>query len=89
MKIAYWLGSAALLLLPSLASAQMSDADYCQALTQRYHTLVGSAATGHNPQPPPVDVEAAMAQCKAGNTAAGIPVLEQKLRDAKVELPKR
>jgi hypothetical protein len=30
-----------------------------------------------------------MDQCKTGNTAAGIPVLEQKLRNAKVDLPPR
>ena len=28
-------------------------------------------------------------QCKAGNTASGIPVLEQKLRDARIDLPSR
>jgi hypothetical protein len=30
-----------------------------------------------------------MEQCKEGDTADGIPVLEQKLRDAKVALPSR
>ena len=88
MKIFHCLGAAALL-LPSMALAQMSDADYCRALTQRYNTLVGSVEKGHNPQPAPVDAQAAIEQCKAGNTAAGIPVLEQKLRDAKIDLPKR
>ena len=31
----------------------------------------------------------AVAQCRAGNTAAGIPVLEQKLRNNGLELPAR
>jgi hypothetical protein len=84
-----YLFAAAALLLPAAAFAQMNDADYCRALSQRYQTLVGSVERGHNPQPAPVDAEAAIEQCKAGNTAAGIPVLEQKLRDAKVDLPKR
>jgi hypothetical protein len=88
MRIAYWFGTAALL-LPLAASAQMSDADYCAALTQRYNTLVGGVERGHNPQPAPVEVQTAMEQCKAGNTASGIPVLEQKLRDSKIDLPKR
>jgi hypothetical protein len=88
MKIAYLFAGAALL-LPAAAFAQMSDADYCRALSQRYQTFVGGVDRGHNPQPAPVDAQTAIEQCKAGNTAAGIPVLEQKLRDAKVELPKR
>jgi hypothetical protein len=76
-------------LMPMAAFAQMSDADYCRALTQRYQTYVANIATGHNPNPAPVEVQNAIEQCKAGNTAAGIPVLEQRLRDAKVDLPKR
>jgi hypothetical protein len=31
----------------------------------------------------------AMAKCKAGNTAAGIPVLEKFLKEGKVTLPPR
>jgi hypothetical protein len=90
MKIVCWFGSAALLLLlPCAAMAQMNDADYCRALTTRYQAFVGGVERGHNPQPAPVDAQTAIEQCKAGNTAAGIPVLEQKLRDAKVDLPKR
>lgn len=75
------------LMVPAMAFAQMSDADYCSALTQRYQTYVYNAATSRNPPSP--DAENAIAQCKAGNTAAGIPVLEKKLRDARIDLPKR
>jgi hypothetical protein len=84
-----FLFAATALLLPAAALAQTNDADYCRALTQRYQTFVAGVDRGHNPQPPPVDAQAAIEQCKSGNTAAGIPVLEQKLRDAKVDLPKR
>jgi len=40
-------------------------------------------------QPGGLDGQVAMAQCKAGDTAGGIPVLERKLQDAKVSLPRR
>jgi hypothetical protein len=77
------------LLIPAAAFAQMSDADYCAALTQSYQTYVSTTATGRSPEPTPIDAQNAIDQCKAGNTAAGIPVLERKLRDAKITLPKR
>ena len=88
MKHSSLLMSAALL-VPAAAFAQMSDADYCGALTQAYQTYVSTIQRGHAPDPPPVDAQVAIEQCKAGNTAAGIPVLEQKLLNAKIELPKR
>ena len=75
------------LMMPAMAFAQMSDAAYCSALTERYQTYVHNSSTNRNPPSP--DAESAIAQCKAGNTAAGIPVLERKLRDARVDLPKR
>ena len=75
--------------LPTAAFAQSSDADYCNALAQRYQTYVSNTATGRNPASPTADAQNAIAHCKAGNPAGGIPVLEQKLRDAKVDLPKR
>jgi hypothetical protein len=78
----------AALLVPAAAFAQMSDAAYCNALSNAYETYV-SGAQGRSPKSPEVDAQEAIAQCKAGNTATGIPVLEQKLRDAKVSLPKR
>jgi hypothetical protein len=46
-----------------------------------YRKLNTQAASG-----PEAD---AMAQCKAGNTAAGIPVLEKALKDGKATLPSR
>jgi len=79
----------AALMLPAIAFAQMSDADYCNALAQRYQTYVSNTETSRSPASPSAEIQNAIAQCKAGNTAAGIPVLERKLRDVKVELPKR
>ena len=67
--------------LPFAAMAAMTDAQYCEALSVEYRKLNTEASTG-----PQAD---AMAQCKAGNTAAGIPVLEKALKDGKVTLPSR
>ena len=38
---------------------------------------------------PQLDAIAAVDQCRRGNTAAGIPVLEKKLRDGLFSLPRR
>jgi hypothetical protein len=74
--------------LPLAASAQTSDATYCRRLTARYEAFVENMS-GHSMQPGGIDGQVAIAQCKAGNTAEGIPVLERKLQDAKINLPKR
>jgi hypothetical protein len=37
----------------------------------------------------PADGNIAISQCRSGNTAAGIPVLEKLLRNAGFDLPKR
>lgn len=74
--------------LPFAALAQGDDAAYCRALTlkfQRYVIKTGS----HSPNTGSLDGNVAVEQCRAGNTAAGIPVLERKLRNAGVELPAR
>jgi len=74
--------------LPLAASAQVSDATYCRRLTARYEAFIENM-NGHSQQPGGLDGRVAVEQCKEGNTAAGIPVLERKLRDAKVGLPNR
>jgi hypothetical protein len=56
------------LALPFAAMAALTDAQYCEALSTEYRKLNSDAASG-----PQAD---AMAQCKAGNTAAGIPVAQ-------------
>ena len=61
--------------------AQQSDAAYCQALAKLYREVNKGTASGAGAE--------AINQCNQGNTAAGIPVLEKSLTDAKVSLPKR
>lgn len=76
-----------ILLLPLGTTARADDLAYCRALTteyQKYYVKTG----GHSPRPGPIDGNVAADQCRQGNVA-GIPILEQKLRDAKVPLPKR
>jgi hypothetical protein len=44
---------------------------------------------GHSMQPGGLDGHVAVERYRRGSTAAGIPVLERKLQDAKVGLPNR
>jgi hypothetical protein len=88
MSIKY-LAAALAVAMPMAASAQASDATYCKALGEKYQTYVSNMQSGRSPMPESPDVRIAMDQCKTGNTTAGIPVLEQKLRNAKVDLPPR
>jgi hypothetical protein len=89
MKSINWLVPAVAALMPFGVSAQTSDANYCRALSQKYEAYISSKTMGRTPGQGTVDGSVAIEQCKAGNTAAGIPVLEQKLRDARVDLPPR
>ena len=82
-----WLVPAFAVFLPLAASAQSSDAEYCKALVAKYETYV-VRINGRSPSPGTVDGSVAAEQCKAGNPA-GIPVLERKLKDARVDLPAR
>jgi hypothetical protein len=81
-------------LLPALglcfvlsAEAQADDAAYCAQLSALYRRYLGN--TGEGRQFPDVTASVAMDECQKGNTAAGIPVLEKKLSDARFTLPKR
>ena len=89
MKSINWLMPAVAALLPFSAAAQTSDADYCKALTQKYETYISNMSVDRSPGPGTVDGSVAIAQCKNGNTAAGIPVLERKLCDSRIDLPPR
>jgi hypothetical protein len=68
-------------LAPVVAFGQSSDAQYCQALADLYRKV--------NKNNYEANVPTAIAECNKGNTAAGIPVLEKALTDAKVTLPTR
>jgi len=67
-------------------------AAYCTRLARTYDEYVGSigpALGGNATTGPPADLDTkvAIASCQDGNYAAGIPVLQQKLRDARVAVP--
>jgi hypothetical protein len=82
-----WLSALIALALPFAASAQSDDGAYCKALIQSYQHYVVKVGS-HSPNTGSLDGQVAMEHCRAGDTS-GIPVLEQKLRGAGVELPKR
>ena len=63
------------------------DAAYCAQLSALYRRYLGN--TGEGKMFPDVTAATAMSECERGNMAAGIPVLEKKLRDARFTLPKR
>src|SRR5258708_38009617 len=75
---------------PGMSVAQ-GDA-YCTKLSQTYIEYVGtvSGALGGNAsggEEADLGARVAIAQCQDGATASAIPVLQQKLRDAKVAVP--
>lgn len=70
------------------AFAQQSDPAYCSALGQTYERYVGSNASSTRSQQRDATVDAAISQC-ATKTASAIAVLEQALRNAKIDLPPR
>ena len=75
---------ALLLALPDPADAQGGDTAYCAQLSTLYRRYVQN---GPGRQ---YDAEAAVAldDCQKGNTQAGIPILEKKLRESGFTLPK-
>jgi hypothetical protein len=66
-----------------LAQAQSDEQAYCTQLSQLYRRYVQNA-TGRR-----IDVEAlqALDDCSRGKAASAIPVLEKRLRDAKITPP--
>lgn len=74
--------------------AQPGDLAYCQQLITQYTTYVGSVGgtlggKGDGGVPADLEAKVAISQCQEGNTGPAIPVLEQKLRDARVPVPLR
>ena len=74
--------------LPSPAVAQSDDAAYCAQLGALALRYTGSAG-GQGGLRPDFTTTGAIDDCKKGNTAAGIPVLEKTLRNNGFTLPKR
>jgi hypothetical protein len=70
-------------MVPLTAAAQSADAAYCKVLSDTVRNTIPKS------QSPTVSVPVAIAKCEAGDTTAGIPVLEQALRNAQVTLPSR
>jgi hypothetical protein len=79
------------------ASAQSNtpaaDYEYCRRLSEIYLRYIGSDEVGpgrHDPgKSADLEGKVAVAKCQAGDTAAGIPVLEKKLRANGFSLPRR
>ena len=73
------------LALPGTADAQGGDAAYCAQLSALYRRYVENSPGRQ------YDADAAIAldDCKNGNTAAGIPVLEKKLLESGFTLPEK
>ena len=88
MRTIGWLAVLIAASLPLPAAAQGADAGYCDALIRTYDRYV-IKINSQSPNTGSLDGNVAVAQCRAGNTAAGIPVLEQKLRSNGFELPAR
>ena len=67
-------------------------AAYCSRLARIYDEYVGSIGPGlggfaNTSAPADIDTKVAIARLHDGNYVAGIPVLQQKLRDARVAVP--
>ena len=73
---------------PATASTQGDDAAYCLQLSALYRRYLGSG-TVQGQNIPDTSAAVAMDGCQTRNAAAGIQLLEQKLRDSQVTLPKR
>jgi hypothetical protein len=70
------------------AQAQSADTQYCQALGSKYDRYVNNPSMGRGSQPPNGRIDEAKSQC-GGNPSYAIPILEQALKDARVDLPPR
>jgi hypothetical protein len=74
----------------SAATLRLADVEYCDALIGRYNTYAANLSEWRRTGPFDADkINAAIASCKAGDTAVGIPVLENTLRDLGIGLPAR
>ena len=74
-------------LAPGPGLAQGSDAAYCAKLAELVTKYIGKQINGQNR--PDSESLVAMDRCDHGDTAAGIPILEKKLRNGGFTLPPR
>ena len=75
------------LVRPAAAYTQGEDTTYCAELSNLHLRYLAYTGMGR----PFLDMSAfaAIGDCQAGNTAAGVPVLEKKLLDSRFTLPGR
>ena len=76
---------------PVVAQNLAADQQYCAALLDKYLRYAGVTEYPGTPGKLSNDSAAGLAQarCQAGDTDAGIRILERKLRDAKLDPPPR
>lgn len=87
MKRHLFLLAAVVAFSPVPSMAQSSDAAYCARLSDLVIRYLGKQINGENR--PDAESLVAIDRCNHGDTAAGIPVLERKLRRADFTLPPR
>lgn len=70
------------------AMADNPDTVYCSTLTKKYNQYLNETV-GQGGPATSLDGHVAIEQCSGSNTKASIFILEQKLNNAKIDLPKR
>jgi hypothetical protein len=82
--------AAGLPLADAVPASTMSDTKYCDALIGRYNAFAANLTEWRRSDRSNAgEVRAAIASCKAGDTAAGIPTLEKALHNIGIGLPAR
>ena len=87
MKRALPISAALFLLSPLSAHAQSDDKAYCEQLIVPINRYVQTPYDRGGA--PDIEISEAINQCRTGQPAKGIPVLERKLRNNGFTLPKR
>jgi hypothetical protein len=90
MTIRNLCGAMGLVLVAAVPAAAQgnNDAAYCQALIAKYQQyLAGYGSSRHGDIDLNANARIAIDRCNAGDLS-GIPVLEQQLRNARIDLPK-
>ena len=83
-----WLAPIVAVAIPVAAFAQGNDAAYCRALSAKYEAFLVNMQ-GHSEDAGNIEGRYAVEQCKQGNPAAAIPILERELNNNKITLPNR
>jgi hypothetical protein len=73
--------------LACFAQSPSSDSKYCNALADKYDSLVDTSGSKGGSAAPP-DIQSAIDKCNS-SPASAIPVLEKALKDKRITLPAR